>query len=191
MGFALDFCSGLLSTSQSQLICTGLTIDQSKDQQTSFKMPLHKLSIVFSKKLPNPVFARLLKEVAKRDDIIREHLNNYKVSENKCQRIKTYNDVKSLTGVCGYVYLRSPNPTSCFTDFNQLLLYCLVTRQEKWGHHYRIPPPGPWQTSQHRSQSGKHIEQWTSGGDPFWNVSGVHLISFKTNTGILHLVFCR
>ncbi|KAK1896140.1 Steroid 21-hydroxylase [Dissostichus eleginoides] len=30
------------------------------------------------RKLPNPVFSRLLKEVAKRDEIIKEHLNNYK-----------------------------------------------------------------------------------------------------------------
>uniref|UniRef100_A0A8C2WS39 Steroid 21-hydroxylase n=1 Tax=Cyclopterus lumpus TaxID=8103 RepID=A0A8C2WS39_CYCLU len=35
------------------------------------------------RKLPNPVFARLLKEVAKRDEIIREHLNNYKSQDNK------------------------------------------------------------------------------------------------------------
>lgn len=45
------------------------------------------LSFVFSKKLPNPVFARLLKEVAKRDEIIREHLNNYKVGENKMSNV--------------------------------------------------------------------------------------------------------
>ncbi|XP_054478198.1 steroid 21-hydroxylase [Anoplopoma fimbria] len=35
------------------------------------------------RKLPNPVFARLLKEVAKRDEIIREHLNNYKSQDKK------------------------------------------------------------------------------------------------------------
>ncbi|XP_029307968.1 steroid 21-hydroxylase [Cottoperca gobio] len=35
------------------------------------------------RKLPNPVFSRLLKEVAKRDEIIREHLNNYKSQVKK------------------------------------------------------------------------------------------------------------
>ncbi|XP_068592038.1 steroid 21-hydroxylase [Cebidichthys violaceus] len=35
------------------------------------------------RKLPNPVFARLLKEVAKRDEIIRQHLNNYKSQDKK------------------------------------------------------------------------------------------------------------
>ncbi|XP_026227977.1 steroid 21-hydroxylase [Anabas testudineus] len=30
------------------------------------------------RKLPNPVFSRLLKEVARRDEIIKQHLNNYK-----------------------------------------------------------------------------------------------------------------
>ncbi|XP_074510065.1 steroid 21-hydroxylase isoform X1 [Sebastes fasciatus] len=35
------------------------------------------------RKLPNPVFARLLKEVAKRDEIIKEHLNNYKSQDKK------------------------------------------------------------------------------------------------------------
>ncbi|XP_036930191.1 steroid 21-hydroxylase isoform X2 [Acanthopagrus latus] len=35
------------------------------------------------RKLPNPVFARLLKEVARRDEIIRKHLNDYKSQERK------------------------------------------------------------------------------------------------------------
>ncbi|XP_078027936.1 steroid 21-hydroxylase isoform X2 [Epinephelus lanceolatus] len=35
------------------------------------------------RKLPNPVFSRLLKEVAKRDEIIREHLNTYKSQDKK------------------------------------------------------------------------------------------------------------
>ncbi|XP_074540212.1 steroid 21-hydroxylase [Halichoeres trimaculatus] len=35
------------------------------------------------RKMPNPVFARLLKEVARRDDIIRKHLNNYKSQDKK------------------------------------------------------------------------------------------------------------
>uniref|UniRef100_A0A671U623 Steroid 21-hydroxylase n=1 Tax=Sparus aurata TaxID=8175 RepID=A0A671U623_SPAAU len=35
------------------------------------------------RKLPNPVFSRLLKEVARRDEIIRKHLNNYKSQERK------------------------------------------------------------------------------------------------------------
>lgn len=38
------------------------------------------MSFVLSKKLPNPVFAHLLKEVVRRDEIIGRHLNNYKVS---------------------------------------------------------------------------------------------------------------
>lgn len=41
------------------------------------------MSFVLSKKLPNPVFSRLLKEVARRDEIIKKHLNQYKVSKNK------------------------------------------------------------------------------------------------------------
>ncbi|KAL3060385.1 hypothetical protein OYC64_014862 [Pagothenia borchgrevinki] len=35
------------------------------------------------RKLPNPVFSRLLKEVAKRDEIIKEHLNNYKSQDKR------------------------------------------------------------------------------------------------------------
>ncbi|XP_070768472.1 steroid 21-hydroxylase [Enoplosus armatus] len=35
------------------------------------------------RKLPNPVFSRLLKEVARRDEIIRKHLNNYKSQDIK------------------------------------------------------------------------------------------------------------
>ncbi|XP_062322149.1 steroid 21-hydroxylase [Osmerus eperlanus] len=37
------------------------------------------------RKLPNPPFARLLKEVARRDDIIRTHLNEYKMQDRKCE----------------------------------------------------------------------------------------------------------
>nr|XP_054596296.1 steroid 21-hydroxylase isoform X1 [Nothobranchius furzeri] len=35
------------------------------------------------RKLPNPVFARLLKEVARRDEIIKQHLRDYKLQDNK------------------------------------------------------------------------------------------------------------
>lgn len=35
------------------------------------------------RKLPNPVFAHLLKEVVRRDEIIRRHLNNYKSQDKK------------------------------------------------------------------------------------------------------------
>ncbi|KAM6910066.1 steroid 21-hydroxylase [Xenentodon cancila] len=35
------------------------------------------------RKFPNPVFSRLLKEVARRDEIIRQHLNNYKSQDKK------------------------------------------------------------------------------------------------------------
>ncbi|XP_062278458.1 steroid 21-hydroxylase [Scomber scombrus] len=37
------------------------------------------------RKLPNPVFARLLKEVARRDEIIGKHLNNYKSQDKKTE----------------------------------------------------------------------------------------------------------
>lgn len=37
------------------------------------------VSSVFAKKFPNPVFSRLLRAVTRRDEIIREHLNQYKV----------------------------------------------------------------------------------------------------------------
>ncbi|KAJ0000300.1 hypothetical protein NQD34_012142, partial [Periophthalmus magnuspinnatus] len=37
------------------------------------------------RKLPNPVFARLLKEVVRRDDIIQKHLSDYKSLENKTE----------------------------------------------------------------------------------------------------------
>ncbi|XP_047454983.1 steroid 21-hydroxylase [Mugil cephalus] len=35
------------------------------------------------RKLPNPVFARLLREVARRDEIIKRHLNNYKSQDRE------------------------------------------------------------------------------------------------------------
>ncbi|XP_039974042.1 steroid 21-hydroxylase isoform X2 [Xiphias gladius] len=35
------------------------------------------------RKLPNPVFSRLLKEVARRDEIIKQHINNYKSQDQK------------------------------------------------------------------------------------------------------------
>ncbi|XP_061633617.1 steroid 21-hydroxylase isoform X2 [Phyllopteryx taeniolatus] len=34
------------------------------------------------RKLPNPIFSRLMREVTKRDDIIRKHLNDYKSQDN-------------------------------------------------------------------------------------------------------------
>lgn len=39
----------------------------------------HIIPFVLSQKLPNPVFSRLLKEVARRDELIIKHLNQYKV----------------------------------------------------------------------------------------------------------------
>lgn len=57
-------------------------------------MSFHTLCHLFSqKKLPNPVFARLLKEVAKRDEIIKEHLNNYKVSKKQTPEKKRFKNV--------------------------------------------------------------------------------------------------
>uniref|UniRef100_A0A668S5S1 Steroid 21-hydroxylase n=1 Tax=Oreochromis aureus TaxID=47969 RepID=A0A668S5S1_OREAU len=41
------------------------------------------------RKLPNPVFARLLKEVVRRDEIIRRLLNNYKSQDEKNQDVIT------------------------------------------------------------------------------------------------------
>ncbi|XP_061676209.1 steroid 21-hydroxylase [Syngnathoides biaculeatus] len=35
------------------------------------------------RKLPNPIFSRLMREVAKRDDMIRKHLNDYKSQDHK------------------------------------------------------------------------------------------------------------
>lgn len=45
----------------------------------------HIVSFALPKKLPNPVFSRLLKEVARRDEIITKHLNNYKVSKTNAK----------------------------------------------------------------------------------------------------------
>lgn len=45
------------------------------------------MSFVLSQKLPNPVFSRLLKEVARRDELIRKHINQYKVGKNKCVKV--------------------------------------------------------------------------------------------------------
>ncbi|XP_056237198.1 steroid 21-hydroxylase [Seriola aureovittata] len=41
------------------------------------------------RKLPNPVFSRLLKEVARRDEIIKQHLNNYKSQDKKNEDVIT------------------------------------------------------------------------------------------------------
>ncbi|XP_034552928.1 steroid 21-hydroxylase isoform X2 [Notolabrus celidotus] len=48
------------------------------------------------RKLPNPVFARLLKEVARRDEIIRKHLNNYKSQDKKNEDAITASLLKGL-----------------------------------------------------------------------------------------------
>ncbi|KAF3839880.1 hypothetical protein F7725_018597 [Dissostichus mawsoni] len=56
-----------------------LTKDQGKTNKHLLSENSQITSFVLSKKLPNPVFSRLLKEVAKRDEIIKEHLNNYKL----------------------------------------------------------------------------------------------------------------
>ncbi|XP_077384189.1 steroid 21-hydroxylase isoform X2 [Festucalex cinctus] len=37
------------------------------------------------RKLPNPVFSRLIREVSKRDDIIRKHLDDFKSQDNKAE----------------------------------------------------------------------------------------------------------
>lgn len=37
------------------------------------------VNVYFHQKLPNPVFSRLLKEVERRDEFIRQHLSQYKV----------------------------------------------------------------------------------------------------------------
>ncbi|KAM9310022.1 steroid 21-hydroxylase [Pholidichthys leucotaenia] len=59
------------------------------------------------RKLPNPVFGRLLKEVEKRDEIIKRHLNNYKSQDKQSEDAITGSLLRSLdryhnseTGVC-------------------------------------------------------------------------------------------
>lgn len=41
------------------------------------------------RKLPNPVFSRLLKEVVRRDDIIQNHLNSYKFQDKRSEDVIT------------------------------------------------------------------------------------------------------
>uniref|UniRef100_A0A669AWB3 Steroid 21-hydroxylase n=1 Tax=Oreochromis niloticus TaxID=8128 RepID=A0A669AWB3_ORENI len=49
------------------------------------------------RKLPNPVFARLLKEVVRRDKIITRLLNNYKVKVEACNTLKVLNYMSSCS----------------------------------------------------------------------------------------------
>ncbi|XP_037836091.1 steroid 21-hydroxylase isoform X3 [Kryptolebias marmoratus] len=48
------------------------------------------------RKLPNPVFARLLKEVARRDEIIKHHLDDYKLQDKKNEHAITGSLLQAL-----------------------------------------------------------------------------------------------
>lgn len=92
------------------------------------------------KKLPNPVFSRLLKEVARRDEIIKQHLNNYKVSETN---VKQQNNRGS--GMSEFISMLEQDnlmnlskfllfDESLFCYFNLIIFYiviCAVTREKK------------------------------------------------------------
>uniref|UniRef100_A0A8C5G0C9 Steroid 21-hydroxylase n=1 Tax=Gouania willdenowi TaxID=441366 RepID=A0A8C5G0C9_GOUWI len=48
------------------------------------------------RKLPNPVFSRLLREVAKRDEIITNHINNYKLQDQQNKEVITASLLQGL-----------------------------------------------------------------------------------------------
>ncbi|CAG6015655.1 unnamed protein product [Menidia menidia] len=62
-------------------VITTLAFGREYDKSSSELQQLH--SCLNEIKLPNPVFARLLKEVTRRDEIIRQHLSNYKSQDKK------------------------------------------------------------------------------------------------------------
>ncbi|XP_037130326.1 steroid 21-hydroxylase isoform X1 [Syngnathus acus] len=83
-------------------VITTLTFGKEYDKKSTELQELHKClneivalwgscwisaldSFPLLRKLPNPVFSRLMKEVTKRDNIIRKHLNNYKSQDEKPQ----------------------------------------------------------------------------------------------------------
>ncbi|KAJ8004752.1 hypothetical protein DPEC_G00139550 [Dallia pectoralis] len=63
------------------------------------------------RKLPNPPFSRLLKEVTRRDDIIRAHLNDYKMQNQS----KASDDTTAITG-CLLQGLGKPQRGVVLTD---------------------------------------------------------------------------
>ncbi|XP_019948358.1 steroid 21-hydroxylase [Paralichthys olivaceus] len=52
------------------------------------------------RKLPNPVFSRLLREVARRDEIIKQHINNYKSQDKKNEGAITGSLLQGLEEQC-------------------------------------------------------------------------------------------
>ncbi|XP_004541591.3 steroid 21-hydroxylase isoform X3 [Maylandia zebra] len=60
----------------------GCAVDLSEDFTVAASNVITTLAFGIEK-LPNPVFAHLLKEVVRRDEIIGRHLNNYKQSQDK------------------------------------------------------------------------------------------------------------
>ncbi|XP_057690125.1 steroid 21-hydroxylase [Corythoichthys intestinalis] len=81
-------------------VITTLTFGKEYDKSSSELQELHKClneivglwgsswisaldSFPLLRKLPNPVFSRLMREVTKRDNIIRKHLNEYKLQNKK------------------------------------------------------------------------------------------------------------
>ncbi|XP_034466758.1 steroid 21-hydroxylase [Hippoglossus hippoglossus] len=52
------------------------------------------------RKLPNPVFSRLLSEVARRDEIIKQHINNYKSQDKKSEGAITGSLLQGIEEQC-------------------------------------------------------------------------------------------
>ncbi|XP_077430650.1 steroid 21-hydroxylase isoform X2 [Vanacampus margaritifer] len=69
------------------------------------------------RKLPNPVFSRLIREVTKRDNIIRKHLNDYKVAGHSF-RCNTSQDNRPESTITGYLLkgLDAKNGVTLLTD---------------------------------------------------------------------------
>lgn len=86
------------------------------------------------KKFPNPVFSRLLREVTRRDEIIREHLNQYKV------QMGPMNEALYIAGGC------------CFSLKPRV--FCAVSGQHRHRRDHRFTPERHRQPSE-GSQSGE------------------------------------
>nr|XP_019948360.1 PREDICTED: steroid 21-hydroxylase-like isoform X2 [Paralichthys olivaceus] len=77
----------------------GSAVDLSED----FSMAASNVitTLAFGKeKLPNPVFSRLLREVARRDEIIKQHINNYKSQDKKNEGAITGSLLQGLEEQC-------------------------------------------------------------------------------------------
>lgn len=77
LGLRLDLCSGFLPSAQSQWPRFHRAV-WGKANAAGI-MTAYLVSSVLGKKFPNPVFSRLLREVTRRDELIRRHLNQYQV----------------------------------------------------------------------------------------------------------------